>query len=172
MMKTRIRLIVAAATLIAAGYASLKAPIPLPRPYHTRSAANPPRLIVKPRSAEFQVPPRFHVTQYASGFTRPRYMTLGPSGEVLLTDSIVKWGRVYILLDKNRDFKAESKKVLLQNLNYPFGMAFWRGYLYVAERTRVRRYPYNRSIDDRRTGPDRHSSALSTARPLDAHSGF
>ena len=144
-MKTRVRLSAGAAILIAAGYASLNAPNPLPPPYRTPSASNWPQIIAKPSNADFNVPPRFHVTQYASGFARPRYMRNGPSGEVFLTDSLGKVGKVYVLVDKNKDFKAESKKVLLQNLDLPFGMVSWRSYLYVAERTRVRRYQYNRT---------------------------
>jgi glucose/arabinose dehydrogenase len=71
-------------------------------------------------------------------------MILGPSNELLLSDSMDS-GKVYILFDKDKNFKVESKKVLIQNLNRPFGMAFWKEYLYVAEKTVVKRYKYNRT---------------------------
>jgi glucose/arabinose dehydrogenase len=60
-------------------------------------------------------------------------MMLGPSNEILLTDSTA--GVVYIL-------KPERKK-LIEKLNRPYGMAFWKDYLYVAETNSVKRYKYD-----------------------------
>src|SRR5260370_16114425 len=60
-------------------------------------------------------------------------MTLGPSQEILLSDS--KAGIVYIL-------KPERKK-LIEKLDRPYGLAFWKDYLYVAETTSLKRYKYD-----------------------------
>lgn len=126
-----------------AGFAFQKARQPLPPPFHTPSAMNRPRVIERPDGARLQVPQGFDVTEYASGFERPRYMVLGPSGELLLSDS-VPGGKVYILFDRDKDFRAEDRKVLLNNLDRPYGMAFWKDYLYVAETTSLKRYRYDR----------------------------
>lgn len=80
-------------------------------------------------------------------------MALGPSGEVLVSDpawavtpsqSVLKPqgspssdGSVYVLSAPNQ------RKKLLGNLFLPYGLAFWRDYLYVAESESVKRYKYN-----------------------------
>lgn len=121
------------------------APVPpkLPEPYHTPSANNRPHVIARPDGAQLKVPAGFSVEEYAAGFERPRYMLLGPSGEVLLTDS-TNQGAVYVLQGKER-------KKLLSGLDRPYGMAWWKDYLYVAETTSIKRYKYNRGA--RTVGP-------------------
>jgi glucose/arabinose dehydrogenase len=60
-------------------------------------------------------------------------MTLGPSKEILLSDS--KAGVVYVL--------EPGRKKLIEKLDRPYGLAFWKDYLYVAETTSVKRYKYD-----------------------------
>src|SRR5262245_60134692 len=79
----------------------------LPAPYHTPSARNAPKVIPRPEGAQLSVPKGFTAEVYAEGFEKPRFMALGPSGEVLLSDSADK-GTVYILRDQDKDGKAES----------------------------------------------------------------
>src|SRR5204863_3577917 len=69
----------------------------------------------------------------AEGFEQPRYMTLGPGNEILISDS--KGGAVYIL-------KPQRKK-LIEGLDRPYGLAFWQDYLYVGETTSLKRYKYD-----------------------------
>ncbi len=69
-------------------------------------------------------------------------MLLGPNNELLVTDSVTN-GSVYVLLDKNKDFKADDRKELIEGLNRPYGLAWWNGYLYVGETTSVKRYKYD-----------------------------
>jgi glucose/arabinose dehydrogenase len=90
------------------------------------------------------VPAGFQAAEFASGFAKPRYLVEGPSGEILLSDS-VKNGAVYALSDRNNDHKIDDseKKKLIEGLDRPFGMAFWKNYLYVAEATSVKRYVYD-----------------------------
>jgi glucose/arabinose dehydrogenase len=116
----------------------------LPPPYHTPSVANPPKIVPQPDGVSLKVPDGFQVAEFASGFAKPRYIIEGTSGEILLSDA-VKDGAVYALTDRNRDQRigeAEKKK-LIGGLDRPFGMAFWKNYLYVAEATSVKRYPYD-----------------------------
>src|SRR2546421_1093898 len=116
-----------------AAFTCLGAEVKLPPPFATPSSTNRPRVIAKPEGSQLHVPTGFTVEPYAEGFEQPRYMTLGPSKEILLSDS--KAGIVYIL-------KPERKK-LIEKLDRPYGLAFWREYLYVAETTSLKRYKYN-----------------------------
>ena len=60
----------------------------LPEPFHTPSASNRPQVISRPEDADLRVPAGFQVEEYMAGFdNRPRFMQLGPSNEILLTDS-------------------------------------------------------------------------------------
>jgi glucose/arabinose dehydrogenase len=114
----------------------------LPPPFHTPSANNAPKVVEKPEGANLQLPAGFKVQEYAAGFQKPRFMLRGPSGEILLTDAVPN-GSVIALLDKNKDNKAEDRKSVITGLERPYGMAFWKDYLYVAETTSVKRYKYD-----------------------------
>ncbi|MFN7933115.1 MAG: PQQ-dependent sugar dehydrogenase [Bryobacteraceae bacterium] len=117
----------------------------LPQPYHTPSATNRPKVIARPDGAQLRVPQGFHVDEFAgSGFEKPRFMLAGPSGEVLVSDSVAK-GKIVLLTDKNKDGKSDSSKVLLEGLDRPYGMAWWKEYLYVAEATSLKRYKYDKA---------------------------
>jgi len=54
-------------------------------------------VVPKPADAQLNVPDGFTIAQYAEGFEQPRYMTLGPSKEILLSDSkaglCISWSR-------------------------------------------------------------------------------
>ena len=105
----------------------------LPEPYHTESANNPPRLIPQPEQVSLSVPEGFVVEEYLSDFLQPRFMLLGPENEILLSD--MSAGIVYVIRDK----KAVP---LIINLSRPYGMAFYKDWLYVAEASSVKRYKY------------------------------
>jgi glucose/arabinose dehydrogenase len=120
--------------LAALGTAAAQPPARLPAPYHTPSASNAPTVIKRPDGAQLTLPAGFTIEEFASGFEKPRYMIQGPSGEILLSDS-VKNGRVYRLA-------GGARKELLSGLDRPYGLALWKDYLYVAEATSVKRYKY------------------------------
>jgi len=109
------------------------AEIKLPPPFATPSSANRPRIIAQPAGAQLRVPDGFSVELFAEGFEQPRGMAVGPAKEILLSDS--KGGAVYVL-------KPERKK-LIEKLDRPYGLAFWKDYLYVGETTSVKRYKYD-----------------------------
>lgn len=125
---------IALATL-ALSLAASAAEIKLPPPFQTPSANNRPRVIPQPPTATLTVPRGFRVEGFAGGFERPRIMIYGPGGEILISDS-VKGGSVYVL-------RPEPSRKLIENLDRPYGMAFWQNYLYVAETTSVKRYVYD-----------------------------
>jgi glucose/arabinose dehydrogenase len=110
-------------------------PAKLPAPYHTPSSSNAPTVVKRPDGAQLTLPAGFTIEEFAAGFEKPRYMIGGPSGEILVSDS-VKNGRVYVLA-------RGEKKELLKGLDRPYGLALWKDYLYVAEATSVKRYKYD-----------------------------
>lgn len=114
----------------------------LPEPYHTPSANNRPQVISRPDGVELKLPNGFIVDVYAEGFERPRFMAEGPNKEILISDSTNK-GAVYVLLDNDHDFKVDSKQKLIGGLDRPYGLAFWKDYLYIAEATSLKRYKYD-----------------------------
>lgn len=142
MRRVSLLALVAALLTLAAGMAFQLTPKDLPPPYHTPSATNRPQVIPKPEGAELKLPAGFSVETSAEGFEKPRFMLLGPSNEILLTDSADS-GSVYVLVDKNRDGKIEEKNKIIDGLFRPYGLALWKDYLYVAEPGSLKRYKYD-----------------------------
>ncbi|MDO8495761.1 MAG: PQQ-dependent sugar dehydrogenase [bacterium] len=89
----------------------------------------------------------FKIEVFAKDLSGPRVIAFGPSGEVLVSET--KAGSVAILLDDDKDGVADSKKILIDGLNNPHGLAFFQKsdkdptHLYIAESNEVRRYPYD-----------------------------
>lgn len=110
------------------------------------------------------------VNAYASGLDHPRWLYVLPNGDVLVAETnappkpegagggIKEWAagivmkragaktpsanRITLLRDADHDGVAETRSVLLQNLNSPFGMALVGNQLYVANADAVLRFPY------------------------------
>jgi glucose/arabinose dehydrogenase len=139
-MKTRFVLSVASAVVLAALLWAQG--VKLPPPFHTPSVNNGPRVIERPEDARLSLPEGFQIDVWAEGFARPRFMLESPGGEILLSDS-ARSGSVYALIDKDKNFKAEERKRLITGLDRPYGLAFWKDYLYVAETTSLKRYKYD-----------------------------
>ena len=131
------------ATFLFAAVALSAADVKLPAPYQTPNSTNRPQLVPKPEGTELRVPQGFTVEEFASSLEKPRIMLQGRGGEILVTEYIAN-GRVSVLFDKNKDGKADTeRKVLIQGLDRPYGMTFWKDYLYVAEATSLKRYKYD-----------------------------
>jgi glucose/arabinose dehydrogenase len=113
----------------------------LPAPFSTPSSDNRPRVVSQPKGAQLQVPQGFTIEEYATGFDTPRYMYTAPGGEIILSDSSA--GSVYVLTDKNKSYKNPERKKILDGLDRPYGLAIWKDYLYVGERTSIKRYKYD-----------------------------
>src|SRR6266403_5842422 len=91
------------AFVLFAAFSCWGAEVKLPPPFATPSSTNRPRVIPQPEGTQLHVPAGFTVEVFAEGFEQPRYMTLGPSQEILLSDP--KSGTVWIL-------KPERKKLI------------------------------------------------------------
>lgn len=73
----------------------------------------------------------------------PRVLAFDDAGNLLA--SLTGQNKVVAVLDEDDDFKSDSQKDVLTGLNKPHGLAFWGGYLYVAETDGVSRYAYDPS---------------------------
>jgi len=62
-------------------------------------------------------------------------MMLGPNKELLIADSIPN-GAIWLS-------QGVTKKKLIDGLDRPYGMAFWKDYLYVGEATSIKRYKFD-----------------------------
>jgi glucose/arabinose dehydrogenase len=128
-----------------AGFAlAWQTPPKLPPPNQTPSASNGAKIVERPAGASLKVPAGFTVEEFAAGFQKPRIMLPAPNGEILVADSVPK-GSVIVVVDKNGDGKADAeRKTLIEGLDRPYGMTFWKDYLYVAEPTSLKRYKFDK----------------------------
>ena len=88
----------------------------------------------------------FKIDVFADGLTGPRVIVFGPKGEMLVSET--KDGRIVLLEDMDNDGKADRKKVIINGLNLPHGLDFYKDptgtvYLYIAESNQVMRYVYD-----------------------------
>lgn len=112
----------------------------LPKPYHTDSVGNPPRMIERPSNAKLTVPRGFEVAVWATGFDDPRNMVLAPNGDVFVAD--MAGSKIHVLRDANGDGAPEGRWVFADGLNRPFGLAFRGDQLYVGNTDAVVRFDY------------------------------
>ncbi len=119
---------------------------PLPEPYATESSRNRSTVIERPDGAQLHVPEGFQVHEYTPDFIfeRPRFLQLGPSNEVVVSDSQDE-GAVYVLQDTDNDGVADQRHTLIEDMYRPFGIAFWSDYVYVAGTLEVKRWKYDPS---------------------------
>lgn len=110
-----------------------------------------------------KLPPGFEIAVFAGNVPNARQMALSPNG-VLFAGSR-EAGKVYAIVDHNRDGKADKVYTIAAGLNMPSGVAFHKGALYVAEVSRVLRFddiernlsnPPNPVIVNDRFPADRH----------------
>ena len=112
----------------------------LPKPYHTSSAGNPPRVIERPANARLIVPEGFRVALWATGFEDPRNLVLAPNGDVFVADS--NGTKIHVLRDTNHDGRPDVRHVFAEGLNRPFGLAFRGNHLFVGNTDAIVRFDY------------------------------
>jgi glucose/arabinose dehydrogenase len=126
----------------------------LPPPNPGMDADNPPRVIPRPPDAELHLPPGFEVSTFAEGdFKFVRWMALAPNGDVFVSDAELK--KIIILRDTNNDGKADTRFVFASNLDLPFGLAFWKNYLYVGATNAVLRFSYKAGQVEAQGSPEK-----------------
>lgn len=115
---------------------------------------------------DIKLPPGFSISYFAENVPNARSMTLSPNGTVFVGSR--KAGKVYALLDKDKDGKAEQVFTLVQGLNEPNGVAFKDGTLYVAEIHRILRFA---DIENRLSNPPQ-PQVVTEAYPDKWHHGW
>ena len=84
------------------------------------------------------VPAGVHVTVFADSVQNARDMALGPRGTVFVGSMFA--GKVYALIDRDGDQKADRLLVIASGLNQPNGVAVHNGALYVATNSKIVRF--------------------------------
>jgi glucose/arabinose dehydrogenase len=85
-----------------------------------------------------KLPPGFSISIYAE-VEGARSMVMSPSGTLYVGTR--GEGKVYALRDTNNDGVADKKWIIASGLNYPNGVAFKHGALYVAEISKITKFP-------------------------------
>jgi glucose/arabinose dehydrogenase len=116
--------------------------------------------------ADLTLPTGFRIGVYAADVPNARQMALGPSGVVFVGSK--SEGKVYAVVDRDGDHKADQVHVLARGLNQPSGLAFRDGTLYVAAVNRVLRW---RDVTRDLAKPPA-PEVVSDAFPTDAHHGW
>jgi glucose/arabinose dehydrogenase len=86
-----------------------------------------------------QLPPGFKISIYADNVPGARSMALGRSGVLFVGTR--QLGRVYAVVDRDSDMRADEVITIADGLDLPNGVALLNGDLYVAEVHRILRYP-------------------------------
>jgi glucose/arabinose dehydrogenase len=115
---------------------------PLPSPFHTTWFRKATRVVPMPAGHQLTVPPGYSVNVFADGLQFARFMALAPNGDVFLAEPLRAKGMITVLRDADRDGVAETHATFASGLNRPFGLAFWKNYLYVGNNDSVVRFTY------------------------------
>src|SRR5258708_4325347 len=131
------KLFVCIVFLSTAAFGWQKDDIKLPPPDLTHNVRNNPRVIARPDGAQLQRPGGLKIEEYLTDLKVPRFMRLGPNKELLISDAAQNGqGCVWVV-------RGPERKKLIENLTRPYGLAFWKEYLYVGEPTSIKRYKYD-----------------------------
>jgi len=115
---------------------------------------------------KIQMPPGFKIQVYAAGLPGARSMVLSPGGVLFVGTR--RMDKVYAVVDRDADQKADARFVIDQGLYMPNGVAFRQGSLYVAEVNRILRYD---DIENRLQNPP-EPVVVNDQFPADAHHGW
>lgn len=104
---------------------------------------NPPIKIGSSEASEvnlndIKLPEGFKIEIYASKVKNARAMTLSPNGTVYVGSR--KEGKIYAIVDKDLDYKADEVVVIASGLKMPTGIVYVDGDLYVSEVNRVLKF--------------------------------
>jgi glucose/arabinose dehydrogenase len=92
------------------------------------------------------IPKGFEINVFAEGLTNPRRIAIAPGATPQKYDVFVaesRANRLRILRDANGDGKAEGKFIFSDQLNQPYGIAFWNDWVYVGNTDAIVRLPYD-----------------------------
>ena len=138
----------------------------LPAPYATKSAVHYSKVVGWPTGKTPAAPAGFTVTEYARDFNSPRWLYVGPNGDIFVAEANTEHSgvkdkvidavtgadksqpsgksanRITLLRDTNKDGKPDLRETFLTGLNRPFGMLVLDNHFYVANTDGVLQFPY------------------------------
>ena len=114
----------------------------LPAPFDTPWYRKATRTVPMPEGHRLTVPDGFAVSLFADGLQLPRFMTLASNGDVFVAEPFRSAAKITVLRDADKDGIAEVRETFAADLNRPFGLAFWKGFLYVGNNDSVVRFAY------------------------------
>jgi glucose/arabinose dehydrogenase len=138
----------------------------LPAPYATKSAVKFSRVVGWAEGKTPKAPAGFVVTEFARDLRSPRWLYIGPNGDVFVAESNTQSkgvkdkaidvatgrdksqpsdepaNRITLLRDTNGDGKPDLKQTFVSGLNQPFGMLVLNNSFYVANTDALLRYDY------------------------------
>lgn len=114
----------------------------LPAPFDTPWFRKPTRTVPMPDGHHLTVPEGFSVSTFADKLELPRFMALAPNGDVFVAEPVRNAAKITVLRDADKDGVAEIRETFAAGLNRPFGLTFWRNYLYVGNNDSVVRFTY------------------------------
>jgi len=115
---------------------------------------------------DITLPPGFRIAVYAADVPNARQMAVGPAGIVFVGSRSA--GKVYAVVDRDADHRADEVHVLASGLDLPSGVAFRDGHLYVAAVSRILRF---RDVARDLAHPPR-PEVVTAAYPADTHHGW
>ncbi len=120
----------------------------------------------RPKLDALQLPAGFSIEVYADKVPNARSMALGPRGVVFV--STRRDSKVYAVVDRNGDHKADKVHVVADGLATPNGVAYRDGSLYIAEIGRLLRID---GIDNRLARPPK-PVVVTDDLPTEEHHGW
>lgn len=114
---------------------------------------------------KIKLQPGFKIEVWAANVPNARSMAISEEGIVFVGNRQEE--NVYALVDENADGKADSKFILAEGLDMPNGVAYKDGDLYVAEVSRILRFP---DIKNNLSNPK--FEVVYDAYPTESHHGW
>jgi glucose/arabinose dehydrogenase len=127
----------------------------LPAPFATPWYRKPTRVVPMPDGHQLTVPAGFRVNVFADKLQLPRFMALAPNGDVFVAEPARGNASITVLRDADHDGVAEMRTTFATGLNRPFGLAFWKNYLYVGNNDSVVRFSYKTGQTAAAGGPEK-----------------
>lgn len=115
---------------------------------------------------KIKLPPGFEIAVYADDVPGARSLSLGADGTVYV--GTLTAGKIYAVIDKDQDGKADQVLTVAEGLNSPNGVAFREGTLYVAEINRILRFD---GVPEYLSGT-RKPAVVNDALPRETHHGW
>src|SRR5918999_607308 len=113
-----------------------------------------------------RLPAGFAIAVFSDRVPGARSLALSPRG--ILYVGTRGEGKVYAVVDRNKDGRADQVHTIASGLNTPNGVAWKDGALYVAEISRILRFD---GIDGRLKNPPK-PAVVTSAYPKDTHHGW